>query len=85
MHKGKHFDDSLQVFHMLEFRGSGGTSLFVDGFRAAVNLREKSEESFSVLCNSPIESEYIDKGAHFIALDPVIRLHPVTKNLLQIR
>ena len=70
---------------MFEFRGSGGTSLFVDGFKAAGNLREKDGESFDVLCNSPIESEYIDKGAHFVAVDPVIRLHPVTKDLLQIR
>lgn len=37
------------MFHMLEFRGKGGESLLVDGFKAAKTLKEKYPESYDIL------------------------------------
>ena len=42
----------LQTFHLLSHTdGDGGTSLLVDGFRAAEILRAESPEAFEVLCS----------------------------------
>lgn len=79
------YDKRLQVFHMLEHKGTGGETLLVDGFNAANNLKQKNPEAFEALCRIPIEAEYIDKGAHYSNVYTVITLHPLTKELLQIR
>ncbi|KAL8907563.1 MAG: hypothetical protein Q9171_005806 [Xanthocarpia ochracea] len=45
----------LQTFHLLSHtNGGGGTSLLVDGFRAADILREESPEAFQTLCETKI-------------------------------
>ena len=42
----------LQMFHMLSHTdGDGGDSLFVDGWRAAMELKKTSPEAFEGLCN----------------------------------
>lgn len=75
----------LQVFHMLSHEGTGGETLLVDGFNAANNVRIANPEAFDLLCNTPIEAEYIEPGIHFSTVDTVIKVHPVTKELFQIR
>ncbi|KAJ1560278.1 hypothetical protein HK405_007646, partial [Cladochytrium tenue] len=39
----------IQLFHLLEHRGEGGASLYVDGFNAAAQLREQDPESYALL------------------------------------
>ena len=47
----------LQTFHLLSHTaGDGGTSLLVDGFRAAEILRVESPEAFEVLCSIKIRA-----------------------------
>lgn len=75
----------LQVFHMLKHEGQGGETLLVDGFNAADNIKKRNREAFDVLTRFPIESEYIEEGIHFSSVEPVLKLHPITQNLFQIR
>lgn len=45
----------LQMFHLLSHTdGTGGESLLVDGFKAALTLRDESPESYSILSKKPI-------------------------------
>jgi trimethyllysine dioxygenase len=40
----------LQFFHLLEHRGSGGESLYVDGFHVATQLKKEQPWAFDALC-----------------------------------
>ncbi|XP_022909628.2 trimethyllysine dioxygenase, mitochondrial [Onthophagus taurus] len=75
----------LQVFHMLSHDGEGGETLLVDGFNAANNLKERHPKDYEILTTFPIESEYIEKNVHYTTIDTVLKQHPVTKKLSQIR
>ena len=45
----------LQTFHLLSHTdGSGGSSLLIDGFKAASTLRLESPEAYSTLCRVKI-------------------------------
>ncbi|KAL8915736.1 MAG: hypothetical protein Q9172_006712 [Xanthocarpia lactea] len=59
----------LQTFHLLSHtNGGGGTSLLVDGFRAADILREESPEAFQTLCETKIRGH--TSGNEGIAIMP---------------
>lgn len=59
----------LQTFHLLSHTGGeGGTSLLVDGFRAAEILRQESPESFEALCQIKIRGH--SSGNEGIAIMP---------------
>lgn len=75
----------LQVFHCLHHDGEGGETLLVDGFRAACDLKETHPKSFQRLSALPIEAEYLETGKHYINVDSMLKLHPLTKKLQQIR
>ncbi|XP_017769680.1 PREDICTED: trimethyllysine dioxygenase, mitochondrial [Nicrophorus vespilloides] len=75
----------LQIFHILSHDGEGGETILVDGFNAAKNLELQHKECYDFLCNNPIESEYIDKDIHYNSIEPVLKVHPYTKELYQIR
>jgi alpha-ketoglutarate-dependent taurine dioxygenase len=75
----------LQVFHCLHHDGEGGETLLVDGFRAAYKLKQTYPESFQRLSTLPIEAEYLEAGKHYFSIDSVLKLHPLTKKLQQIR
>ena len=59
--------------------------MLVDGFRAAHDLKKSHPESYTRLTRLPIESEYIEPGHHYFSVDPVLKLHPITGQLQQIR
>jgi alpha-ketoglutarate-dependent taurine dioxygenase len=75
----------LQVFHCLHHDGEGGETVLVDGFRAAYDLKERHPESFKRLSTLPIEAEYLEAGKHYVNVDSILKLHPLTKKLQQIR
>jgi trimethyllysine dioxygenase len=75
----------LQVFHCLHHDGEGGETLLVDGFRAAYDLKQTHPKSFQRLTTLPIEAEYLEAGKHYINVDSMLKLHPLTKKLQQIR
>ncbi|KAL8777893.1 MAG: hypothetical protein Q9213_007660 [Squamulea squamosa] len=59
----------LQTFHLLLHKnGEGGTSLLVDGFRAANILRKESPNAFWTLCNTKIRGHC--SGNNGIAIMP---------------
>ncbi|KAK5640795.1 hypothetical protein RI129_009342 [Pyrocoelia pectoralis] len=75
----------LIIFHLLYRNGEGGQTILVDGFNVAEKVRSKNPDAFNLLCNSPIESHFIDKSQHYFCTESVIKLHSVTKQLYQIR
>lgn len=82
-----YFNDpaGLQVLHCLEHTGTGGDTMLVDGFRAIDQLRKKNPDAFEWLCTANVPAEYIESGQHFKHCEPIIKLEPVTGELLQIR
>lgn len=75
----------VMVFHMLQREGTGGETLLVDGFNAINNLKNENPSAFDILTKQSLESEYRGDRVHYVMADPVIKLHPVTKEILQIR
>ncbi|KAL8960664.1 MAG: hypothetical protein Q9183_005425, partial [Haloplaca sp. 2 TL-2023] len=59
----------LQTFHLLSHtKGSGGTSLLVDGFKAAQVLRSESSGAFEDLCRTKFRGH--SSGNEGIAITP---------------
>ncbi|RED44161.1 trimethyllysine dioxygenase [Aestuariispira insulae] len=63
-----------QAFHCLEFDGTGGESIFVDGFKVAEDLRQSDPEAFETLTQVMVPAQYRGDGAHLMAEHPVIGL-----------
>ncbi|KAF5289596.1 hypothetical protein FQA39_LY15043 [Lamprigera yunnana] len=75
----------LQVFNLIMHDGDGGETILVDGFKLADIVKNKSFKAFRTLCEVPVEAHYIDKDQHFIFTEPILKLHPVTKELYRVR
>ncbi|XP_015523409.1 trimethyllysine dioxygenase, mitochondrial isoform X2 [Neodiprion lecontei] len=75
----------LQVFHCLKPATKGGETILVDGLNVSMLIKQQSPESYERLTRMPISATYIDPGQHHTHVDPLLKLHPVTKELLQIR
>lgn len=75
----------LEMFHVLSHDGDGGETLLVDGFNAAEELRRREPEAFKVLCMVPVSAEFIDKKFHYTATDSVLKVNPISNELIQIR
>jgi trimethyllysine dioxygenase len=63
----------LQLLHCLEFAGSGGDSVLVDGFRIADELRATDPQSYDTLATVEVTGQYLGDGAHLMATRPVFR------------
>jgi trimethyllysine dioxygenase len=63
----------LQLFHCLQFTGSGGESVLVDGFRIADELRAADPQAYETLATVEVTGQYLGDGAHLIATRPVFR------------
>ncbi|KAH6568431.1 hypothetical protein BASA60_008616 [Batrachochytrium salamandrivorans] len=62
----------LQLFHLLEHRGKGGESLYVDGFQIAAEMREKAHWAFEALTQIPISAH--SAGDEHTLMQPTPRL-----------
>jgi gamma-butyrobetaine dioxygenase len=67
---------TLQLLHCLRDASVGGDTVLVDGFAAAVALRETDPVSFHVLTSTPIPFAYVDKETSLTACQPLIGLNP---------
>ena len=68
---------SIQVLYCLESSAAGGENMVVDGFAAALRLREENEELFYVLAEHCARFEYAgEEGVHLVSRRPVIELAP---------
>ncbi|WP_419904383.1 TauD/TfdA family dioxygenase [Kiloniella sp.] len=63
-----------QMFHCLEFDGTGGESVFVDGFRVAEEIRARDPKAFDTLTSVPVPAQYLGDGVHLRAEHPIIGL-----------
>ncbi|KAI8926411.1 hypothetical protein BC831DRAFT_511713 [Entophlyctis helioformis] len=79
----------LQMFHLLEHRGEGGESLYVDGFRVASQLKERSRWAYDALTQIKISAHSAGDKNTLMQPTPfyfsVINLDPADGNPLQIR
>jgi trimethyllysine dioxygenase len=63
-----------QLFHCLQFDGSGGESTLVDGFKVAEHIRVTDPAAFEVLSSVKVPAQYLGDGVHLRAEHPVIGL-----------
>jgi len=68
---------TIQILYCLENSASGGDSTVVDGFNAAIRLRNENPDYFNLLTKYCARFEYNgDKGAHLQSRRPMIELSP---------
>lgn len=65
----------LQMFHKLEFQGTGGDSLFVDGFNVAQQLKKKSPEAYRTLSTTLVPTH--SAGDEDVLIVPTPRAYPI--------
>lgn len=66
----------LQFLHCLRNTVKGGTSIFVDSFRAATLLRLRSRQTFQALTTHPVQFHYLNDSRHYFFSRPTIVLDP---------
>ena len=68
---------TMQILYCLENSASGGDSKVVDGFKAAILLKEKKQEYFNLLTKYCARFEYNgDEKTHLQSRRPMIELSP---------
>jgi [2-(trimethylamino)ethyl]phosphonate dioxygenase len=68
---------SVQVLYCLESSAAGGENMVVDGFAAALRLREENEDYFNVLADHCAQFEYSgEDGICLTSRRPMIELAP---------
>jgi trimethyllysine dioxygenase len=63
-----------QLFHCLQFDGSGGESTLVDGFKVAEDIRRTDPLAFEALSGVEVPAQYLGDGVHLRAEHPVIEV-----------
>jgi len=68
---------TIQILYCLENSTSGGDSTVVDGFNAAIRLKDENPDYFNLLSKYCARFEYSgDKGAYLQSRRPMIELSP---------
>jgi len=68
---------TIQILYCLENSASGGDSTVVDGFNAAIRLKDENPDYFNLLSKYCARFEYTgDKGAYLQSRRPMIELSP---------
>lgn len=68
---------TMQILYCLENSADGGDSMIVDGFRAALRLRDESPDGFALLSRYCARFSYSgSNGVHLSARRPMIELTP---------
>ena len=68
---------TIQILYCLENSASGGDSTVIDGFNAAIRLKDENSDYFNLLTKYCARFEYNgDKGAHLQSRRPIIELSP---------
>ncbi|KAJ3042296.1 hypothetical protein HDV00_007663 [Rhizophlyctis rosea] len=61
----------LQLFHLLAHNGTGGQSLYVDAFNAAIQLKETDPQAYEILSRFPLTAHCAgDEGIHITPSAP---------------
>ncbi|KAI5796651.1 hypothetical protein EDC01DRAFT_614363 [Geopyxis carbonaria] len=64
----------LQFLHCLQNSTKGGSSIFVDSFRAATVVRQNSALLFQALTSFPVTFHYVNDGHHYHFTRPTVVL-----------
>jgi trimethyllysine dioxygenase len=64
----------FQMFHCLQFDGTGGDSTLVDGFKVADDILRTDREALEVLSSVKVPAQYLGDGVHLRAEHPIIGL-----------
>lgn len=79
----------LQMFHLLEFNGKGGESLFVDGFHIADQLRKTAPEAYEALATIPVATHSAGDPETLVVptprARPILNVDPFTRHVFQVR
>ncbi|KAI8992308.1 hypothetical protein BDB01DRAFT_425947 [Pilobolus umbonatus] len=63
---------AVQLLHSLKNSVTGGSSIFVDSFRAVELLKEKYPEDYDILRTTPVTFHYVNNGHHMYYKRPTI-------------
>ena len=74
----------LQLLHCLSNAAEGGDSVVVDGFRAALTLKEERPEAFALLTRHPVRFAYANATTRLAAKAPMLGLS-VVGELVEVR
>ncbi|XP_077988256.1 trimethyllysine dioxygenase, mitochondrial-like [Glandiceps talaboti] len=77
----------VQIFHCLRHDGEGGKTLLVDGFHAAMKLKDKHPKYYKTLSQVPLCHHYLDtkRKLHIRGIGPVLQHDPINGDLMHIR
>ncbi|GAB6032114.1 hypothetical protein CHUAL_010477 [Chamberlinius hualienensis] len=77
----------VQLIHILKKSSDGGESTLCDSFNIAEELKKRDPESYNFITTTPVESSYKADmlQVHYKHCETILRLHPFTKEMLQIR
>ncbi|MGB0847761.1 MAG: TauD/TfdA family dioxygenase [Thiolinea sp.] len=78
-----HCAPGLQMFNCMEFDGTGGESILVDGFAIAETMRHECPEHYQTLTEINVPGRYIEPGIHLQAERPAFSLD-MNKQLKQV-
>uniref|UniRef100_A0A1Q3G1R0 Trimethyllysine dioxygenase, mitochondrial n=1 Tax=Culex tarsalis TaxID=7177 RepID=A0A1Q3G1R0_CULTA len=76
---------AVQVLHCIQFNGTGGETILIDGFKAAEQYKLKNPDAYERLTKVPLTSEYIEHGQYHVDTNPVLKTNILTGELEQIR
>lgn len=62
----------LQFLHCMRNSVKGGSSIFVDSFRAATLLRMHDKHAYHALTNTPVQFHYLNDNRHYYQSRPTI-------------
>lgn len=82
-----YFNDAsgLQVLHCITKHCTGGENFLIDGFQVAAKIKIEHPEVFNRLTTTLVPAEYIEDNCHHKYVAPIIKLHPLTNEIEQIR
>ncbi|KAI8067974.1 hypothetical protein BC940DRAFT_238441 [Gongronella butleri] len=74
MQVGSYLDcpPGVQLLHSMKNSVKGGSSIFVDSFRAVEQLKREFPEDYAVLVDTPVTFHYINNGHHMYYRRPTI-------------
>ncbi|XP_017486362.1 PREDICTED: trimethyllysine dioxygenase, mitochondrial isoform X1 [Rhagoletis zephyria] len=76
----------LQSLHCIRHvNGAGGENFFADGLYAALELKHCNPRAFEILTRVSVPAEYIEEGQYHKHSAPIIRVDPVSGEIVQLR
>lgn len=72
------------MLHVIHFKGTGGESILVDGFKLADVIRDESPNHYHILSTVPFEYHYTDKNNKYLSSFIPFTLDPESGKVAQV-